>query len=724
MIRNAKSRIGHLVLGVFFCLAGECTAAKIQLWEGKSRYLADWEGNPLFLVGYHAHNVDLEDSIGYQRLLELNARNRINYVRFFPACEGLGARERGGQWVMFQKVAPQKVDLGEWEDAYWPRVRKYLAFMYDHGIVAHVSIFEGCLPWDGHPFNAKFNVNADMGNVDRDGDGNGHEQGEFFDYGALTDRDATAERKRLKYYQERMVGRLLAETSSFPNVMYEIGNELPNPGIDWVRYWVRFIRERCDNLITYNGIEGLREAGFSGATEHVHREENVRTPFAEKEMASGRFVASSSDGAEITNIGSDGGRRCLWRAFTAGIGGWLNYSIDFYNTNAENYYYSPESPGRYNFRKALYYYNAISFIHDWGLPFPKMSPRDEVILGKPDGMDAHCLAGNGEYVLHLCGETVHGRVKLNLEPASQHGYWFNPRTGAFFNHVTVKSGANDLSVPAGNQDVVLYVGRPRTELKGFYTQNVTTPSPTVQLTARNVGEKLAKDSVHAEYSTDGCESFRLWDRVVIEEHAGGSELAVMLSNIPFGEARAARNWIRIAVATVSGRRATCTMPMVGTDAAWVELGKQNVGDGLYHVQNNDGRTVSALEAGCPCRRNADPSETVPDRYMYFSVDNAFAFGGGPNDYLLGVTYLDSPDGFLELQYDAEGKDLRSIYRSGGVVHFGGTNTWLQHTFALHDAYFADRQNAGADFRFFLGKDKVAYVSRVQLRVTKETDVRP
>jgi hypothetical protein len=706
-----------LMLAFFVAAIGAEAAGKLRLCETNRRYVEDWNGTPLFLVGYHAHNTDLASSIGYERLLELNARNRVNYMRFFPVCAGVPESGGDGKWLMFERVGPQKVDLGKWDEDFWPRVRKYLVFMRDHGIIAHISLFEGCLPWESHPFNARFNVNTDLGNVDRDGDGEGYEQGEFFDYQALTNPDATPQQKALKYYQERIVGRILAESSPFPNVMYEIGNELPNPGMKWVQYWVKFIRDRCDNLITYNGNEGLTEPGFDGATAHVGREDNVRTPFSNEEMSRERFVASSSDGGEITNVGSDAGRRCLWSVFTAGIGGWLNYSTDFYSVDPEKYYYSPESPRRYNLRKGLYYFNAVGFIHDWGLPFPEMSPREDVIIRKPDGVEAYCLAGKGEYVVYLAGERLGGELELSLQPASEHAYWYNPRTGAFFQHVSVRPGENVLTVPVEKQDVVLYVGRPRTEMRVNHIEAPETSAPTVQLEVRNIGERLIKQSLRAEHSTDCLESFRPCQDVSVDGGDGSrAPLRITIAAIPFGEPRASRNWVRVAVPTESGRWARCTVPVVGSKRAWTELGEGDVGDGLYHVQNNDGCTVPAFEEGRACRRNVDPSGRTPDRYLYFSVDNTFAYAGEPKDFLITVTYLDVPDGLLELHYDAEGEGLENAYRPGGVVKFTGTNEWVQQTFTVHDAYFGDRQNARADFRFFIGRDKVAYISRVELVV--------
>jgi len=706
------------LLGIMLCAVGlgGRSEATLHLCPQNGRYVETDDGTALFLIGYHAHNLNLDNTIGYETLLELNARNRVNYVRYLPCCARMMDTVGDRRWQMFAGTGDGKIDLDTWKEGFWPRVRRHLTYMRDHGIVAHVSLFEGCTQWKVHPFNIRFNVNTDMGDLDHDGDGNGCEQGEFFDYEALTNPDATPEQKALKYYQERIVGKILAETSGFPNVMYEIGNELPNPGLPWVRYWAAFIRDRCDNLITYNGSEGLTEPCFDGATQHVGRESRVTTPFAPDLMAKKKFIASSSDGAQITNIGSDTGRRCLWKAFAAGIGGWLNYSIDFYDHDADQFYYSPESPRRYNPYKGLYYSNAAGFIQDWGLPFPQMAPNPDVILSKPADTDAYCLAGDGEYVVYLLGRKLEGKLELDLDPAGEHAYWFDPRTGAFFEHVSVQLGRNVLTVPATRQDLVFYAGRPRTEIGQTGIIGTDTSAPTIELELRNVGQNLDTESIRAEFSSDGLESFSPC-RVgpVVGKNESSESLKVTVANVPFGQARAASNWLRIAVATESGRKATATFPIVGSDRAWVELAKRNSGDGLHHIQNNDGRTTMATTiAGRACRRNADPSGRTPDRYFYFAVDNVFAYDGTPASFALKVTYLDVPDGTLELQYDARGDGVPRIYCPGGTAPLGETNQWRTHTFQIDEACFADRQNVGADFRLFVGQDKVGYIQRVEL----------
>jgi len=189
--------------------------------------------------------------------------------------------------------------------------------------------------------------------------------------------------------------------------------------------------------------------------------------------------------------------------------------------------------------------------------------------------------------------------------------------------------------------------------------------------------------------------------------------------VPFGRAQAARNWIRVKVSTEAGHPTICTLPVIGLPTAFVQLGENNFEDGLHHLQGADGGTTPATRNNRECRRNADPSGKIADRYLYFAVDNIVAYAGNVRRFDLSVTYLDLPDGTLELQYDATGAGLGNVYRPGGKITFTGSGEWRTHTFEIDDACFADRQNNGADFRLYVGKGKAAYVSRVALAARPE-----
>ena len=90
---------------------------------------------------------------------------------------------------------------------------------------------------------------------------------------------------------------------------------------------------------------------------------------------------------------------------------------------------------------------------------------------------------------------------------------------------------------------------------------------------------------------------------------------------------------------------------------------------------------------------------------------SYAYQGSKPEAYITIDYYDTGTGSLGLQYDASG----SAYTSGGSVALTGTNTWLQHTFHVTDAYFGNRQNGGADFRITgPGSGNTFYIDLVQV----------
>ena len=88
-----------------------------------------------------------------------------------------------------------------------------------------------------------------------------------------------------------------------------------------------------------------------------------------------------------------------------------------------------------------------------------------------------------------------------------------------------------------------------------------------------------------------------------------------------------------------------------------------------------------------------------DLYFYFGVGDNFAFQGSKPDVYIIVEYFDTGTGSLGLQYDSNtGNTLPAFHKDGGFVALTGSNTWKAKVFHVTDAYFGNRQNAGADFR--------------------------
>ena len=133
----------------------------------------------------------------------------------------------------------------------------------------------------------------------------------------------------------------------------------------------------------------------------------------------------------------------------------------------------------------------------------------------------------------------------------------------------------------------------------------------------------------------------------------------------------------------------------------INLGDPDQNDHIYRFDFPMGYTepVTITERDGSVRR----TKTLDDTYMCFKVSDDWAYQGYLSNYYfeepipqlaITIIYLDNGTGYLNLQYDATEYE----YKNGGTVDLQDTNTWMQHTFYLSDAYFGNRQNDGGDFR--------------------------
>jgi hypothetical protein len=148
----------------------------------------------------------------------------------------------------------------------------------------------------------------------------------------------------------------------------------------------------------------------------------------------------------------------------------------------------------------------------------------------------------------------------------------------------------------------------------------------------------------------------------------------------------------------------------------VNLSTTDIVDGVNRVTVGDGNTTPDTKASRACRRNTNA--VGGDYYVYFNVNDTFAFGGNRPIVAIDVDYYDLGTGTLTLQYDSIGG---GAYKSAGSVALGNKDTWKQYTFYLHDAYFGNRQNNGADFRFSAGVGITFYVDLVRVSAAQTGD---
>ncbi len=129
----------------------------------------------------------------------------------------------------------------------------------------------------------------------------------------------------------------------------------------------------------------------------------------------------------------------------------------------------------------------------------------------------------------------------------------------------------------------------------------------------------------------------------------------------------------------------------------IDLNNPDVGVCMTHIQGGDGDTSPITIGGRSCRQNVNPAE---DFYFYFDICDAWAFQGNKPDVYIIMDYYDSGTGTITLNYDSStGTGIPAYYRVGGSVNLTNSNTWKSATFHVTDAYFGNRENGGADFRF-------------------------
>ena len=132
------------------------------------------------------------------------------------------------------------------------------------------------------------------------------------------------------------------------------------------------------------------------------------------------------------------------------------------------------------------------------------------------------------------------------------------------------------------------------------------------------------------------------------------------------------------------------------------------GDGHWEL-----RTLEGVQAAVSVSNPHSPVH----RYLYFNVDDAFAYGLLGTPVVLSVTYRDAGCSAFAVEYDStvgEGP-LDGAFRPAGNTAVTGTGQWKTAEFRLSDCRFMNRSN-GADLRLAItGGDLELAVRQTELR---------
>lgn len=153
------------------------------------------------------------------------------------------------------------------------------------------------------------------------------------------------------------------------------------------------------------------------------------------------------------------------------------------------------------------------------------------------------------------------------------------------------------------------------------------------------------------------------------------------------------------------------------DYVWIDLGQYPYIEGVHAPNHGDGtwRTIflHGRQAAFP-DMNSTPD---PSYHIYLNVDDAYILGHDDISTPVWITveYFDGGSDSWFLQYDSVGPDdIEHVFKPTSTIQLQNSGLWKRVTFALSDAYFANRQQDGlADFRLVDGYDGVTnYFGRV------------
>lgn len=312
-----------------------------------------------------------------------------------------------------------RFDLEKWDEAYFRRLRDFVAQAGERGIVVELNLF--CpfyeeLQWDLSPQNARNNVN-DLGRVPR------------------TDVYTLDKNGGLLAVHEALVRRIVAELNRFDNLYYEVCNEPYFGGVtmDWQHHIVDAIRDAERNL-EHQHLVSLNIANGAQKVEQLHPGVSLinfhyATPPDTVRLNYGLNRPIGDNETGFKGTGDEHYRREGWEFILAGGALYNNLDYSFAVGHEDGSFAYPETQpggGTVRLRRQL---NVLKeFIESFD--FVRMQPDDALIQNVlPQNVRVRALVEPGrQYAIYVLG----GRqLDLQFElPAGKYALrWVHPADG-------------------------------------------------------------------------------------------------------------------------------------------------------------------------------------------------------------------------------------------------------------------------------------------------------
>lgn len=340
-------------------------------------------------------------------------------------------------------------DLSRWDDAYFQRLKAFLAEAGKRGIVVELVLFcpfyEDSM-WNLSPMNAANNVNG-LGKITRD---------------AVYNRDKNG---GLQAVQEGVVKKIVSELRAFDNLYFEVCNEPYFGGVtdDWQSRIVDVIVD-AEKPLTDKHLISLNIANGSKKIEKPHPAVSIfnfhytSPPTAVKEnFGLNKVIGENETGFKGT--GDTHYRMEAWEFLLAGGGLYNNLDFSFAVGSEDGTFQYPEkTPGGGNagFRAQIRVLKEFLL----GFDFTRMVPDETIVKGGLLAKGrAHVLSEPGkQYALYLFGGPS-AKLQLALPNGKYRAEWVSPLTGEVLKTETMMSTgpAVELNSPAFETDISLRI---------------------------------------------------------------------------------------------------------------------------------------------------------------------------------------------------------------------------------------------------------------------------
>jgi hypothetical protein len=453
---------------LFVCLAATASAmedAMLCLNPENPHYLS-FRGQPTVLVGSTEHygavlNLDF-DFVAY---LDAVQAAGLNLTRTFsgaydesPSAFGITQNTlapAAGRFICpwARSETPgyagggNKFDLSKWDEAYFKRLRGFVAEAGKRKVVVEFVLFcpfyEDSM-WDLSPLNAKNNVSG---------------------AGDLKRTDAlTLKNGPLLAIQDAFVRKVAAELNGFDNLYYEICNEPYFGGVtlEWQHHVIETLVAaekplRNRHLIAQNIANGTAKIEKPHPAVEIFNFHYATPPDAVAQNAAlNKVLADDETGFKGT---ADAHYRMEgWQFVLAGGGVYdhLDYSFTVGHEKGD-FVLPPKQPGGGGESLRKQFRILREFIHS--VPFVRMSPDAAIARSAPKGVTVRALSERGKaYAVYLHGGT---QTDLSIElPAGTYQVeWLDTKTGKVekSEKVTGAGGAMTLRSPAYVEDTALRI---------------------------------------------------------------------------------------------------------------------------------------------------------------------------------------------------------------------------------------------------------------------------